>query len=438
MPGGSVNGRPFRETVDSYSRTGIPCGNPRRYQSHDVVRMEAGVRSRSKVIDGPLESIETEGQRQLKSMLQKQLDTKVTLQQQLGQKREFSKGADYLASPDELSGTRNLSDFIAVGEVDKYIEEMKNLGLTHEEILYKLQMENDGSLLKKGRLSNPDFTAAKLAEINDKIAQKKQNLSKPDSFSNVKPLSRHEMDLENAIATASSQNKFLHKTLIKEKETSPNDPLNCIPEILEKFSSNAHLDTKKHRKMDKKSYKKECTLECCNPTFISNCQECSRRKLDNSQTESEACSSCDTSCDQCQMTCDHEIKIQICEEKPADYVSKCEEKSTENKPKLEKKIHQKSTSFTVKSKKNTGICKLNLPDNSSVLDNQHAEEKREIENVEAIPESAIRQYKLTAEEVKKLPRFETYSPGEPSHVLFVKNLPPKSQNKFWHPFLQFR
>ena len=56
-------------------------GNPRRFQSQDVVRMEAGSRSRSQPIDGPLEEIETEGQRQLQTILRKQLDTNVSIQQ---------------------------------------------------------------------------------------------------------------------------------------------------------------------------------------------------------------------------------------------------------------------------------------------------------------------------------------------------------------------
>jgi len=32
--------------------------------------------------------------------------------------------------------------FRSVGDVDSYIEEMRGFGLTHEEILYKLQAEN--------------------------------------------------------------------------------------------------------------------------------------------------------------------------------------------------------------------------------------------------------------------------------------------------------
>ncbi|XP_053399927.1 RNA-binding protein 41-like isoform X2 [Mercenaria mercenaria] len=449
MPGGSVNGRPFRESVDSYSRTGIPCGNPRRYQSHDVVRMEAGARSRSRIVDGPLETIETEGQKQLQSMLQKQMETKVTMQQQLGQKREFTQGAEYLASSEELTGTRNLSDFIALGEVDKYIEEMKNYGLTHEEILYKVQMENEGSM-KKSKFSNPDYNVSRMAEIDEKIAQKKQALSKPDSFSNAKSLSRHEMELENAIATANTQNRFLHKNLVKEREnqsgSNPNDPMNCIPEILEKFSKSKHSDTKKQKKKDKKTDKKECMLECCNSSMVSNCAECSRRKIENTETESEACSLCDTSCHQ---SCDHEMEIQTCAEKPADYVSK--EEITGNKAKSEKKLPQKSTSFTVKTltdktvseetvvNSNTKDEEEGVADKSNSSKEQNVENVRELENVEAIPEDVIRRYKLSADEVKKLPRFETYTPGEPSNVLFVKNLAPKvTEQDLAALFIQFQ
>ena len=241
------------------------------------------------------------------------------------------------------------------------------------------------------------------------------------------------MDIENAIATANSQNKFLHKTLIKEKEkhkeVDPNDPMNCIPEILENFSKSTHQNKRKHEKLDKKSYKKECALECCNLSVISSCSKCSRRNHPKPQTESEAYSSCDTSCDQCQQSCDHEMIIQTCAEKPADYVPKQEPEITKNKPKIEKKIPQKSTSFTVKSFKTSLIpenklnCDINLNNDteisvgsSCVSERQDSEKIRELDYVEAIPENVIRQYKLTAEEVKKLPRFETYAPGEPSNV----------------------
>ena len=43
--------------------------------------MEPGQRSRSRPIDGPVEEIETEGQKQLQTLLKKQLDTNVSLKQ---------------------------------------------------------------------------------------------------------------------------------------------------------------------------------------------------------------------------------------------------------------------------------------------------------------------------------------------------------------------
>ena len=56
-------------------------GNPKRYHSHEVVRMETERRSGSRPIDGPVEEIETAGQKHLQALLQKQLNTKISLQQ---------------------------------------------------------------------------------------------------------------------------------------------------------------------------------------------------------------------------------------------------------------------------------------------------------------------------------------------------------------------
>jgi len=64
------------ESIPFYSNF---SGNPKRFQSKDVVRMEPGMRSGSRPIDGPVEEIETAGQRHLQGLLQHQLDTQVTI-----------------------------------------------------------------------------------------------------------------------------------------------------------------------------------------------------------------------------------------------------------------------------------------------------------------------------------------------------------------------
>lgn len=435
MPGGSVNGRPFRESSDSYARTGIPCGNPRRYRSHEVVRMEPAVRSRSKPIDGPVENIETEGQKQLQALLKRQMETKVTIKQQLGQKREFSRGSEFQASTDDLEGTRSLNDFRLFGDVDAYIEEMKSYGLTHEEILFKMQAENEEAKVKKGKLSNTDFEDARLREINDKIAKKKQFLAEPDKFSNIQPITRHEMELENAIANANSHNKFLHQTLVKERQhasiTFPNDPMNHLPVILDNITKNSSSCSRlKHCKKKDKSYMKQCTLECCVPVSTVSCSKCESEAEKYQNEATSSCDHCSRSCDQTKMV------VQTCAERPADYVSQSSE--LQGKAKQEKKKPEKSTLFSVRTKTETPVVSSTTV-GSELLENvseenrnseglnssKKDEEIRILDHVEGIPEDAIRQYKLSAEDITRIPKFESYTPGKPSNVLFVKNLSPK-------------
>ncbi|KAL4230581.1 U12 snRNA binding [Mactra antiquata] len=392
--------------------------------------METGVRSRPRRIDGPLENIETEGQKQLQSMLQKQLDKSATITEQLGRKREFSGGIKQTYSTEELSGIQTLKDFKALGDVDEYIEEMKSYGLTHEEILYKLESENDQAVTKKSKLVNPDYHDAKLKEINDKIASKKESLKKADTFSNVKPISRHEMELENAIAMANSKNKFLHKTLISARENKttvdPNSPFNCVPEILEKMSKKSSVKVSCRSRKKNKEYLGDCKLECCVPKTVSRCDKCSeyqneagRNENEAGEYESEAQTSLCRSNEFVQCACGNDLTIQTCAEKPEDYVTKnntedCVPKgnnqSGKDIGKDNKKVQSKSSSFSVL----TGNCGIDSRDVSNQI---HL-----ITNVEGIPEDVIRKYKLSVNEVKNIPRFENYTPGEPSNVLFVKNL----------------
>ena len=57
-------------------------GNPHRYQSGAVIRMSAMTgRRRDTCLETPVEDIETEGDRQLKVLLKRQLDTDVTLKE---------------------------------------------------------------------------------------------------------------------------------------------------------------------------------------------------------------------------------------------------------------------------------------------------------------------------------------------------------------------
>lgn len=76
---------------------------------------------------------------------------------QLGQKREFAKGVEYNPDTDELAGVRSLRDYQTQGEVDAYIEEMKSYGLTLEELLFKMQSEEEESVVSLSSFSYHHF-----------------------------------------------------------------------------------------------------------------------------------------------------------------------------------------------------------------------------------------------------------------------------------------
>lgn len=46
-------------------------------------------------------------------------------------------------------------------------------------------------------------------------------------------------------------------------------------------------------------------------------------------------------------------------------------------------------------------------------------------HIEPLPLQVIYRHKLSTEEIRALPRFANHQPGEPSHILYLKNLHPR-------------
>ena len=112
MPGGSVNGRPFRDSPNSYSRCGVPCGHPDRYSTSSVVRVGITDRPKGRVtLDGPLENIETEGERQLKQLAKKQTETQLNLKEHISRHRAFTEKVVYKPKTAEVKGVKSLEDY---------------------------------------------------------------------------------------------------------------------------------------------------------------------------------------------------------------------------------------------------------------------------------------------------------------------------------------
>lgn len=389
MPGGSVNGRPFRESNDSYQKSGVPCGNPKRFQSKEVLRMGDAGPSRGpsrRPLSGPVEEIETEGQRQLQQLLRRQLDTNVSVKQQISQKRAFQKSEAILPEIEQLSGVTHFSQFKDIEEKDSYIAELKHCGLTDEEIDIKLHFDIPDEVSKKPKYGvDPVYHEAKLEEIDRKIKDRKIRLSKPDQFYGRKKLTRHEMELEHSLIQDNDQSKLLTKMLTsqttnKNEFIHPEHPMNNLPDILKSISSG-----NKEGKRTRRKNKQKLTL------FTDNVKTDCSSSIDNRSDETQL------------ITCEYTDNNNQSECKP------------------ETRVQQTNDCNTSTNYQNTSSEDVDHGDNSRTK--QEVNKSRELQGlVSVLSEEDIIKDRLTVQEIKQLPRFENYSYGEPSNVLYLKNL----------------
>ncbi|NXJ02679.1 RBM41 protein, partial [Psophia crepitans] len=82
-----------------------------------------------------LEDLETEGERQLKSLLHHQLNTTASIEQCKSKRRCFAPAAFYKPFGEEAAGALTLSQFQALQESNKETASLRELGLSDSEIL---------------------------------------------------------------------------------------------------------------------------------------------------------------------------------------------------------------------------------------------------------------------------------------------------------------
>ncbi|KAI0234344.1 RNA-binding protein 41 [Lamellibrachia satsuma] len=381
MPGG---GRPFKDDPTSYQRTGIPCGNPQRYQSRGVIRMAPdGTPFRDQRNETPIEDIETEGERQLKELVKKQLETNVTLHEQLNKKKEFTSGAVFKPLQAEVVGQMTLGDYQDVVSNDRQVEELRLVGLTDDEIQLKLSHGNDSSnaTSAKQKRYGIDETVhkSKLEEIDRKISVKLAQLAKPDTFSGMKQLSRQEMDLERAISRDRDKAKLFGCLLTKQRPNTsigdPNHPINHLDDIVQEVM------TRKRK----------------NSTAVR------REFCENDDSSAEECATVATCAEREDCTVDHTGDVSemlTCEEKKGDVLD----------------CYKSNPWVTVESVSD----RMNAI--SSLLNPQVVSSESSQKKIVSIPVEEIEKARLNPEEIKAMPKFSNYEPGEPSKTLYIKNL----------------
>lgn len=304
----------------------------------------------------PDEEVITEGQKQLKNLLDKQLQKDVTIQQQLSQKRTFTSASAHCPAVNSLSGLTSLDQFQEVDKLDAYTEELKKCGLTDEEIQLKMMADVSNKPQKKRNFGiDPSIMEERLQKIQEKIEKKNVDLDQKDKFHGQKALTRHEMELERSLlrdCNSDDKKKVMNAltTVLDPRErTLPNDPMSQLPEILENITKGSSQGKSKRRKRKQKN--KEPTSDEIDMKGLPS---------DGSRVVTTESSTFDSSTNRVQ------------EEGEIGDVATCEPRPRNPVP------------------------EVSLED--------------------------IQNNRLAIEEIKNLPRFENYAPGELSKILYLKNL----------------
>lgn len=207
--------------------------------------------------DGPvLEEQETEGQRQLHSLLVQQLDTDASIDRCVAKKKCFAPAALYKPFGAQAAGVRSLSQFQALQDGERELASLRELGLTDVEV--ELWLSRDTA--EKGVCAAPGARQQRLQVIRDKMAAREELLARPQRFAASRPLSRREIEIERALFHGNDRLNFLTALYHQEEDAATDqqgapcaDPLDSLyKEVLSEgrkqtsptqHSSTAHTDS---------------------------------------------------------------------------------------------------------------------------------------------------------------------------------------------------
>nr|XP_048284445.1 RNA-binding protein 41 isoform X6 [Myodes glareolus] len=175
-----------------------------------------------------LEELETEGERQLKSLLQHQLDTSVSIEECVSKKESFAPGTMYKPFGKEVAGTMTLSQFQTLHEKDQETASLRELGLNETEILiWKSHVSGE----KRTKLrATPEAIQKRLQDIEERISERQRILCLPQRFSKSKQLTRREMEIEKSLFQGTDRHSFLKALYYQDEPPKKNkgDPMNNL------------------------------------------------------------------------------------------------------------------------------------------------------------------------------------------------------------------
>ncbi|XP_070198068.1 RNA-binding protein 41-like isoform X2 [Littorina saxatilis] len=397
------------ERVDSYRDTGIPCGNPKRVQTGDVLCMPGGSVSSALVV----EDMETQGEKQLKAMAQKQLKTDVTMKEVLSQQRHFAEAGRYKPVTQEIRGMMGLKEYKDVAKGDQRVETLRQYGLNDDEIRLQLGKEGmekglDKSVAHKSTLgANPDIQRDQLDAIATKMKEKEAVLDAPDSFRGKKEVSRQELDIEKSMFWGTERDSNALTSLLTKKKSAvsgdPNDPINQLPQMMAEIEHKAREKLREKRRRKRRNRRKGTNNNDSTKDVDEN--------DDDKDDEDGGVAGC--------LTFEEMMALKQPE---LSTEKECEACSTSNHNDAGDETQTNSDAICAKC----GRENVALAEAEKKSDSVSKTARRVLTcPVEFLPAEFIEQNRLSVEDIKQLPKFTNYEAGELSSVLYVKNLSPR-------------
>nr|XP_046267790.1 RNA-binding protein 41 [Scatophagus argus] len=351
--------------------------------------------SRRSCEDGPLlEEQETEGQRQLHSLLLQQLHTNVDIDRCVAKRQRFAPAALYRPFGEQAAGVRSLSQFQALQDGEKELAGLRELGLTDAEIQLWQDRDAPEAVEKShGVCAAPGVKQQRLQSIRDKIEARAELLSRPQRFATSRPLSRREMEIEQALFQGNDRLGFLTALYHRDDDNkkgqqgeSSSDPMDSLyRDVLIKERQQASLQDSQ----------RETT-----GASHSLCDQLHDPQRDNSQSEKAS---------DCQSELQGEKSSLSAQSESSSDTS--EQKLTQDrlgKPPLPAPT-QINISQPIGSLR--GTAKVRSGEPLTVRG-----------EIETISDEEILKNRESEEGIRSIPRFRNYQPGKPSKVLCVKNL----------------
>nr|KAG5696276.1 hypothetical protein BaRGS_019978 [Batillaria attramentaria] len=379
------------------------------------------------------EGLQTEGERQLKAMAQRQLRKDVTMTQLASERRQFTGAGQFKPVTKEIRGILQLQAYQEVAEGDNRVEMLRQCGLSEDEIRLKLASEgtaighNNTASRKSTFGENPDVQQEKLKAIEAKIKEKEGSLQNPDTFRGVKEISRQELDLEKSLFSGTDREgaALSHMlTRVKAKVTGdPNDPINQLPQMMAEIEEKVQERIREKRRWRKRNRKNKrgnagglradaAAEEFCNDDDDDDAGDCgvigclTREEMLALRLKSAEHS--DSSAGTV-LTPDNNAQP-----------SKAAASSSRAELSCEQTDSLSERCFT--DTEGTSCSKV-----ASASGCVESENKRKVlkEHVEILPEEFITENRLSLEDIRKLPKFQNYEAGNPANVLYLKNLSPR-------------